>query len=85
MKYRVITRDHKSIYTDGDVKGMFLFGIEEEIETGQDCFAMVFSDEFKEGSETTPQDIYDIHEFFECGEDVLGYSWDDGLIVETPI
>jgi hypothetical protein len=58
MKVVVITRDWKGSYEDIDsAKGMILIGGEDDIDTGQDYYALVFADSHTERS---PQELHDI-------------------------
>lgn len=84
MRYMIVTRDWKGTYSDFP-KGWKLFAGEDKINTGQDCFATIFS----KGSGTrnlSGQDIYDIHESLLCGETEDGYDLDeknDKILIET--
>lgn len=58
MKVVVITRDWKGSYEDMDAaKGMILIGGEDDIDTGGDYYALVFSDQ---KTQMSPQDLHDI-------------------------
>ncbi len=81
-KYMIRTRDWKGSY-DPFPKGWKTFGDEDEIQTGQDCYATIFV-KGKPKYKKTPQEIYDICETLD-NEDVEGFSkkfMDDKLIVE---
>jgi hypothetical protein len=59
-KYRIVTRDWKGTYSLGDkVNGMVFVGGEDNIETGGDCFALVFAEN---KTKLSAQEIYDIYE-----------------------
>ena len=72
-KYLIITRDWKGKYDLDDAVGMILVGGEEDIETGGDCFAMVFSEN---KTKRSAQEIYDIHQKLD-DDDVEGFAYDD--------
>ena len=58
-KYRIVTRDWKGIYSFGNkVNGMIFVGGENDIETGGDCYALVFAEN---QTKLSAQEIYDIH------------------------
>lgn len=71
-RYIVITRDWKGQYCLNGVIGMRLVGGEEDVETGGDCFCMVFSEKETKWS---AQEIYDIHNSLN-EEDVEGFTYD---------
>jgi len=80
-KYKVITRDWKGQYSTKGIRGMILVGGEEDIETGSDGFAMVFSE--KE-TKHTAQEIYDINEQLNS-DDVDGFTYceeEDNVVIE---
>ena len=64
-KYIIETRDWKGSYSERMPKGWKLFGSEDEIETGGDCFAQIFY-KGKPKAKKTPQEIYDIYESLLC-------------------
>ena len=83
MKYKMITRDWKGQYSKNeDLKGWHLFGTEEKIQTGQDSYATIFCDSRIRSNVYAPQDIYDIIESIECGEDVEGFTYIDQYTIE---
>jgi hypothetical protein len=73
-KYMIVTRDWKGSYDEKMPKGWKLFGQEDDIQTGQDCYAMIFY-KGKPKQKKTPQEIYNIYESL-FSEDVKGFSND---------
>jgi len=63
-KYLVVTRDWKGTY-DPFPKGWKVFGNEDEIQTGQDCYATILF-KGKPKLKKTPQQIYDAFERLLC-------------------
>lgn len=58
MKVVVITRDWKGSYENMDAaKGMILIGGENDVDTGGDYYALVFSDQ---KTQMSPQDLHDM-------------------------
>lgn len=58
MKVVIITRDWKGSYEDMDAaKGMILIGGEDDVDTGGDYYALVFSDK---KTNLTPQYLHDM-------------------------
>lgn len=59
-KYKIITRDWKGSYSEGEMeacKGWLLVGGEEQIEDGNDVFVLVFS---KKPTKMMAHEIYEI-------------------------
>ena len=76
MKYKIVTRDWKGINDRlDDVKGWCLFGAEDEIDTGGDCFAMIFSEQPVTNPTKTPQEIYDINNELMDVDEADGFTW----------
>ena len=70
-KYFIMTRDWKGTFDSLPGKGWKVFATEDEIDTGQDCYAQIFY-KGKLEKDKTGQDIYNIYERL-MSEDVDGY------------
>lgn len=82
MKVVVITRDWRGAYDQNIIKarGMTLYGPETKIETGQDCYAMVFVDE---NTEIPAQELYDIWYDLQNEEEHEGWIVVDDDTIKT--
>lgn len=72
MKYKIKTRDWKGTYGHmADVEGWVIVGGEDDIETGGDCFALVFCSGKK--PDLNPQEAYDLYQLLNDVDDISGY------------
>lgn len=79
MKYKIFTRDWKGSYSiQKKYKGWRLFGCEDDIETGGDCWTMIFCNGNPKKSKYTSQEIWDANEQFNEEDEFNGLTWVKG-------